>query len=108
MSDDPTSTTFVGSHEKSRAGYGTNGDFNPSSVPLGKQPKLVEPKVAPPDASAEPWAGQTHDLNVKTAAKEHQVPTHAAMAGNMPAKLPGKGTSPRPSSVAAKPGSFAR
>src|SRR6266700_3502030 len=50
MADD-TSTTFVGSHEKSRAGYGTNGDPNPSSVPMNKQPKLVEPRVAPPAAT---------------------------------------------------------
>jgi hypothetical protein len=41
---------FVGSHEKSKAGYGTNGDPNPSSVPTNKQPPLANPKVAGPDA----------------------------------------------------------
>ncbi|WMT75071.1 hypothetical protein [Bradyrhizobium sp. Ash2021] len=62
---------FVGSHEKSRAGYGTNGDPTPSSVPLGKQPKLVEPKVAPPAASADPGEWQTRNVSAKPIATAH-------------------------------------
>ncbi|MCU1340541.1 MAG: hypothetical protein JWO19_6122 [Bryobacterales bacterium] len=73
MADD--SEQYISSREKSRAGYGTNGDPNPSSVPLGKNPKLVEPKVAPPDASANPGDWQTRQLKGGNQAPDN-VPVH--------------------------------
>jgi hypothetical protein len=76
-----TSTTFVGSHEKSRAGYGTNGDPNPSSV-HGKQPKLVEPGVAPPDATVAN-ANAAYDDKRLAEIKSGGVAAHSSMAGRV-------------------------
>ena len=42
---------IVGSHEKAKNGYGQNGYQGPSSVQIGKQPKLGEASVAPPVAT---------------------------------------------------------
>jgi hypothetical protein len=72
-------TDFVGSHEKALNGYGQPGYQGPASVPTGKQPKLGEPKVAPPAISASAGDWQTRDLNAKTAKSERQVPVHDSM-----------------------------
>ena len=82
-----TSTTFVGSREKSRAGYGTNGDPNPSSVKTGVQPKLVNPSVAPPEpgpiAEFRHVIGNAHDDAKRLAEINAASPTaHPAMAPN--------------------------
>jgi hypothetical protein len=79
MTDDTTSTTFVGSHERARAGYGTNGDPNPSSVKTGVQPKLVEPKVAPPAAITANANARDDDKRLGEISG-HPVAAHPAMA----------------------------
>jgi hypothetical protein len=84
MSDD--SEQYISSREKSRAGYGTNGDPNPSSVlPTGKQPKLVEPKVAPPDASANPGDWQTRDVGTSVIKAHDSMRSRNHEGGTVPA-----------------------
>lgn len=79
MAADETSTTFVGSHEKGRAGYGTNGDPNASSVLPGKaQPKLVEPKVAPPAAHTANANAKDDDARL-AAIMGHPIKHHDSM-----------------------------
>ena len=77
-----TSTTFVGSHEKSRAGYGTNGDPTPSSVKTGVQPKLVNPSVAPPAATTANANAKDDDKRLAEI-KDKSPTAHPAMAGRM-------------------------
>jgi hypothetical protein len=74
------SEQFIGSREPAKNNYGQNGDPNASSVLPGKKAPPISGNVAPPDVSANAGDWQTRDLNVKSAAKENQVPTHSAMA----------------------------
>ena len=47
MTTDPTSTTFVGSHEKPENAYGQNGSSQPSSLLPGRSKSPIA-KVSPP------------------------------------------------------------
>jgi hypothetical protein len=105
MADPVESETFVGSHEKSRAGYGTNGDPNPSSVPMNKQPQLVEPKVAPPSGSAEPWAGQTRYVGQSNVKAHDSMSARTIDNGSPGGSVP---TNNRPVHKPATPGRHAR
>jgi hypothetical protein len=80
-----TSTEFVGSKEEARNGYGQNGYQGASSVLPGKaQPKLGNPKVAPPSSVLPDHRG--HDVQDALAHRVHttdgkptQYEPHSAM-----------------------------
>jgi hypothetical protein len=86
--------------QKSQRGRGQNQDATGSSTREKTLP--IIPNVAPPIASAAPGDWQTRNVDAAPITPAHGM-------GSAPkAAFPDKGTSPRPSSVAAKPGSYVK
>src|ERR1035437_3236522 len=94
MADTNTNTNdseIKASRLKARAGFGTNGDPTPSSVPAGTKTKLIEPSVAPPDAGAAAGDWQTRPVSSKQA-----VPTHDGFASAPSHSIPQSSSAAKP------------
>jgi hypothetical protein len=91
---------IVGSKFKSQRNRGQAQDL--TGVTTSEKTLPIIPGIAPPNASADPGSWQTRGVDATPITPAHGM-------GSAPkAAFPVSGTSPRPSSVAAKPGSYVK